>query len=637
MLKTEISAELALNEKTPLHSWLFNHTLFLTDMSRSHMNHFRSRWDQQHAAYKAFRRLDQADINAIEAGRPIKQAIPMAFAKVHTFKSFVLSLYFQREKFYELTSTGSEDEQYRELAEKLLQSDLEKNQWYHRVGQWATHMGKHGLGIIKHTWDEDYGYVARESMEGGFGLGKWKIGGKTVSTYEQVLKNAGNKLKVVNPNCFLPDPRVPLIDINDGEFCGDEFELSKTELLEMQHRGVVMGIDDLSPMTISRAHFRRRMNLHHQSQINHNDPTKTSHLVRITEMQIKLVPSKHEMFDGSKLGDEDFPVKYLVWIANDSRIIRLEPYGYLHDKFTYNISTYDEDDTDYLSVSLVDLVQQLQDTSDWFFNSRVESVSRNIEGKLVVDPMGVEVESIKNDSRLILVKKGASRLGVDNFVKQLDVRDTTAGHMNDVSAIAAMVNSVTAVNENAQGQYHTGRRSATEARVVTQGASARMKQVASSAWCTCFAPLGHSLLTNLRQGMNEEMIVLRAGEQWFDPEHPSRQEAVMRFLADPETLIRSQDFWVFEGTIASEKQYTAQQLMELFNTVVTLGPQGIIDLEISPKLLIHKIFELLGVPDLASFDIRKDPQTLQNAVQAIVMQVMQQQMAQQQQPQNVPQ
>ena len=67
---------------------------------------------------------------------------------------------------------------------------------------------------------------------------------------------------------------------------------------------------------------------------------------------------------------------------------------------------------EFINLGLAGMMSKLQTTLDWFFNSRVESVSRTIDNQLVVDPLGVDMSTIVNRSRVILLKKGAARTGV---------------------------------------------------------------------------------------------------------------------------------------------------------------------------------------------------------------------------------
>ncbi len=625
-----VIAELNRVEKSPFHVKLHSHVMLLADMSRQAMSKHYSKWDDQQMAYKAFQNLDKADKKAIEEGRPTKQKVPMVYAKLHTFRAFVLDLFFQRQKFYEMQPVGSEDEDYRKLAETLLERDLQRNKWLNTLYRFTGHIGKFGIGVLKHTWDEEFAYIPQTTIiERKFMGVSYKT--DTVVEHKQVTKGAGNKVTTVSPYQFLPDTRHPLTDIEKGEFCADESEYSMMKLQGMEYEGKVAGVKYVNPMSQNRAGFRQRHFATRYSNINYNNPTNTATIVRVIEMQLKLIPYHFELADGQRLGQEKFPVKYLIWIANDDRIIKCEPMGYLHDSFTYDVAQFDEDEEELISKSLSELVSPLQDLSDWFFNTRVESVSKNLEDKLVVDPIGIDIESIKNRGRLILTKKGASRQGVDSFIKQLDVRDVTANHPQDIALVGQMVNSVTGVNENAGGNYHTGRRSATEARVVTQGAASRQKLIASCIWGACLAPLGSKLLTNLRQGLTPELILRYAGNEWAKPE---KQAGLVAFTGDTESLVSASDMWVYDGTLQSEKGYLAQSLMELFQQVIALGPTGLLQTEISPKLLLQKIYELIGLPDFDTFNLLKDPQTLQNVVQQIAqqmaVQMLEQQAAQQQ-------
>ena len=100
----------------------------------------------------------------------------------------------------------------------------------------------------------------------------------------------------------------------------------------------------------------------------------------------------------------------------------------------------------------------LQSVVGWFINSRIQSVSRTIDNWLVADPSGIDLATIENRSRVILLKKAAARLGVERFVKQLTVQDNTTGHINDAQMLMQFLQTVTGVNENAMGQYNSGRR-----------------------------------------------------------------------------------------------------------------------------------------------------------------------------------
>lgn len=620
-MNERIIAELSKEEQSPFHDAMLKHCLGLLNPSRNYMNTFYDTWEERHRIYRSYRVGDKDDKKAREEDRPEKQVIPMTYAKVQTFVSFVMAIMLQRPRVFELDAVGAEDHEYKELTEKILDSDVRSNNFHKILRQLALDVGKFGMGVIKHTWEEDYVYVPVVST--GFAqpiFGIEQEGEKVVET-KKVLKRQGNRLKTVSPFDFFPDVRFPLTELHRGEFCADECDIALNHLWRLEAEGTVAGVKQISGLdaktgSAMEKHSRR-------SKINFADPEKSADITRLTEIQVKITPNEFTLSDGEKLGTEKTPTMYLVWIANDNRVIRCEPMGYLHGEFTFEVAQFDEDQQDFLNQSLADVLDRLQETIDWFMNARVESVTRTIDNQLVVDPLGVDMATITNRSRVILLKKGASRTGVDRYVKQLQVQDVTARHMDDIGQLSTLMQAVSGVNENAMGQYHTGRRSATEARVVAQGAASRLKNIAESIWFAAIQPTGLKMLSNLRQGLTADRIIRVAGQEYLQ-----KPDLIARFSSTPEELVQQSDFFVYDGTLQSEKAYLAQSLMELFSTVTALGPQGLVNLEISPKLLIEKVYELLGVGSLEQFSLTKDPQTLQNVVNLIVQQTLQQYAAQ---------
>lgn len=613
-----IQSELNREIPTDFHAAMLSQCMGHIKSSRAYMQKFYSTWENRHNIYRSYRTDDKADEKATAEGRPKKQVIPMTYAKIQTFKSFVMAVIMQRPKVFELDAQGVEDQDYKELSEKILDADVRTNSFNKILGQHVVDIAKFGLGIIKHSWEEEYVYITvTEKSEDVKVLGLTLKSGKSKVVTKRVKKRSGNRLKCVSPFDFYPDTRYPLSDLHKGEFCADASDMSRHMLIQLESEGVCAGIKHLEEFDAS--NMQANKNFMRRSRVDFDNLHKGSSIVRLTEIQIKITPSQFLLDDGKPLGPEPTPTIYIVWIANDKRIIRCEPMGYLHNEVTYEVGQFDEDQHDFINQSLADVLDRLQETIDWFMNARVESVTRTIDNQLVVDPLGVDMSTIVNRSRVILLKKGASRTGVDRYVKQLAVQDVTARHMDDIGQLTTIMQAVSGVNENAMGQYHTGRRSATEARVVAQGAASRLKNITESIWFSSLQPTGLKMLLNLRQGLSQEDIVRIAGSEWA-----AKPDAIARFTSTPEDLVCQADFFMYDGTLQSEKAYMSQTLMELFQQVIQLGPTGLVNLELSPKLLLEKIYELLGVGSLRQFDLAKDPQTLQNMVNLIVQQTLQQ-------------
>lgn len=157
--------------------------------------------------------------------------------------------------------------------------------------------------------------------------------------------------------------------------------------------------------------------------------------------------------------------------------------------------------------------------------------------------------------------------------------------MPDIESLNGMLEKVTGNSAQMQGQYSQGRRSATQDRVVAQGAGARAKTLLGAVWDTAFEPLGKQLIANNRQEMDAETFARVLGNrQWpTNPSAPPQQDPTtgqpvpvpytiedifQMFKADPMTIATSEDFFVFDGTLPSEKAFLAQSLQEIFMKLV---------------------------------------------------------------------
>jgi hypothetical protein len=210
---------------------------------------------------------------------------------------------------------------------------------------------------------------------------------------------------------------------------------------------------------------------------------------------------------------------------------------------------------------------------------------------MVVDTRGVDLNTVEARSRVIMLKNGANQ-GVDKYLKQLNVQDTTTHHMQDAESLIQLMQTVTGVNENAMGQYNGGRRSATEARAVIQGASGRMRNLANLLWNSVLAPLGRQLLLNQRQGISLEQFTKVVGEE--------NAEVYAEFHKSVSQLIGSYDLFVFDGTSPSEKVFLAQSLQELLSIVMS-NPMAAAQFNLDPAKMIKEIYELRGVSGLPRF------------------------------------
>jgi hypothetical protein len=590
----KIKAQLEIEEPTEFHAALLKHVKGLVEMSRRKMSEFYADWDHNDTVYRGRTNPDKQDAQAKDRGEPTKMIIPLTYSQINTFVAFCVSLYTQRERLFELVGTGDEDDKAAKIGEALLARDLTVNCIESILNQFLLDVARFGVGIIKTGWVRETKMEEVEMPVEGVKVFGMKITPDTTTFEEtEVVTYLGNKLYNISPYRFFPDVRLPIRRFQDGEFVASEEEFTYVQLQLMQQRGDIAGLKWVKPFTKrdmdARSGSSRLTGVLPESD-NPRTATETPQTWGtgvLTEVQVSLIPSKF-MIDGKPMGDEDYPVKWNVWYLNDKRIVKAEPLGYAHNQYTYDVGEYSPDNHKLLNDGLAGTIDQLQSVITWLINSHITSVRKTIQNWLIVDPSGIEMKDLTDRKPVIRLRPDVARTGVDKWAKQLEVRDATANHIRDANELQGVVQLVTGINDNALGQFYTGRRSATEARNVNSAAAARLKLPALLLFRTALEPMARKMLSNHQQGLDVKQYVSVVGDN-ASPEGYTRFVAATR-----QDLIGNYDFEVFDGTLPSERGAQAMALEE-FLVQMMKSPEVVMMLGYDPKKIVEEWLELRGI------------------------------------------
>jgi hypothetical protein len=619
-MEAKVKNELSQQKQTAFHSQLLQHCKALVDMSRSDMSKYYDRWEASDLVYRGERFADEEDKKACKTGAPSKIVIPLTYAQIQTFVSFGMGLLQQREHFFELEGTGEEDHRAAKLGEALLDQNLEANQFTTLLYQFLLNIGRFSLGVIKHSWvrETESVWVEEEVQVSGFQpmrlLGQLFNPAPRVPEMKQVKKEQvaymGNRLESVSPFCFYPDTRFPLSKFQQGEFCGSETEMSMTQLRKGEKDGLYAGVKFIEKLSGDKYLKRQGQRFGHYRQESTTAKGQIESTVIVTSVQLEITPSKFKLSDGTTLGSSNDPEKWIVEYANDSRVIRAEPLGYVHNHFTYSLGQFSPDEQSLVNETIAEMVGHLQAVIDWFVNAHITNVRKHISNRLVVDPAGVMFEDIRDHKPVIRLKPGASNTGVDRYVKQLNVSDVTRGHISDVQTLMQFVYMTTAISDNSMGQVNSGRRSAREISNTASASGNRLRTVIKLIYDGCLKPLGKDLLSNLRDGLDEDTFVTVSGTEFPDWEAYTSftmKDGRTKVKVNRTNLAGNFDFKVFEGILPSDKFAQAETIE---NTLMALmkNPQGLPILTqvlgYDPKKLFTEVLELRGIkhPDRFKID-----------------------------------
>lgn len=603
-MKDNILEELKKKEVSPLVEKILTEGRRLVKMSRSKMASRYRDWDLQDQVYRGERSPDLEDLKQEYAGKPEKMIVPHTYAQVMTFVSFLFLMYNQNQRFYELVATGAEDYgEKKEDCELLLERDLRTNEWNTKLFQHLLDIARFGTGILETTWREDSvrAFVTPIAPPQDFN-GMPVEAAPQPGQWQEFLKFQGNGIRNVSPYRFFPDTRHPLVDFQKGEFVAGEEEFSIGALRDLEARGEIAGVDFIEKLARNwdkdRGGSTRSDLAMDVNAVKGFDSRKDSSVVIVTKLQWWIVPNKFKIGNGEKdvLGPEDHRILYHVWYANDNRVIKFEEARNWHNEFSFTVAQFTPDIHHTIPMGLADLIYRLQDVISWLINSHITSVRRVIANRLVVNPANIDTKTLDGEGD-IYMKKGVN-LPLDRAVFQLRVQDVTGSHMADQDLLSKVMQVVTGVSDSMQGQYSQGRRDATQSRQVLAGAASRMKMHGGLIWESSLGRQARHMLTNHRQNLDIEQFAFALGLNLKDPaQKPIIDERFAKFKADPETVICSGDYFIFDSTQASEKGFMAQSLQDLLTAIMSSNPAAAMQVmsAINPAKVMEEIFLLRGV------------------------------------------
>jgi len=336
-LDPEVKKALENETESDLHKALRELVMAQHSRSASTMTTYYAQWDRHADTVAGVLVPDQKDRQSAKRKEPQNMVIPTARAQVHTLVSF-LFLYFQQNQYaFEYSPQDADDHKLRDIIERLVDRDCRESKWSLILYQFLLDCARFNIGVIEHTWVEDKRWFPQKTMATNSFMGINYTTARETMAETSVFQ--GNRLNNISPYYFFPDPSLPLTRHQEGEFCGIEEEMSRTQLKQMQAEGVVAGVDLISDFQQERwgEHYRSRKRGRFVTDPSKREGDIADDMVVVLRQMVKIIP-KDFMVSGKPLGKEAYPVMWLVWVGNDHRVIRAEPANYLHGDFTTKLT-----------------------------------------------------------------------------------------------------------------------------------------------------------------------------------------------------------------------------------------------------------------------------------------------------------
>lgn len=578
--------------------------------SATEMNKYWNKWDENQINYSGYRKLDKSDKENIARGGTEKIYVPLSYAQVQTAAAGILAMLTQKARLFELHSFGPEDQSVSEGLERDIDYQVRHNRVYFFLYNFILDALVKGVAVGRCDWTVDKAKyrVKREVPAGGLmgnllasiGIGSQEM--TTIEVVEELTQYEGNKISYISPYTFFPDPSVKLSEFQKGAFCATE--QSEPLVNVKQKEGSLYWGTSFVKNTLANGDLWSARPRYAGTFSRPNDTANltsnvlgskysSGKVVDVVELFVKLIPEELKQYAPElDLGDEKEPVMFIVTVANDSKIIRFERYNELHGMFPFFCSQYSPDGDSYVGRSIPDLLQGLQNLISWLVNSRMMNIRQVIKNRFLVDPSKIEIKDIEAGSNVIRAKGPG---GITNGITPVNPIDVTAQHIPFIGTLQQIAQIVTGINENAMGQYTSGRRSAAQTRGIGQAVQARLGMAANLIWYGGLDQLGCLLLSNTRQFRTKETYEQILGA---DSRKYPFEEVI---LADPSRIAGGFDFMPLDGLTDSEKQQTLGLMKELLG-----APDLIQAANLDITKMLDYCFSISGVKNFEYF--KAEPQ-----------------------------
>lgn len=556
-----------------------------------------SKWRELEEAYRAYIDLEEYALSRKKKAHPVADypgavpiVIPLAMASVHAALAFIMSVFGGSRPVIRISGRSPEDVEAARKAEAVLayQFEHEKVRGLLKWFFWFQDALIYGSGFLGNFWN-----VFQEPRvtlgDGGLGRGGVRgflasLIGRQASPTRAVRDSIvyeGNTFRVLAPEKVFPDPRVPLSDLQNGDFIGFSFRESTASLmkdpeyfnLEYLAKSGQITTQTSFESTLTAVDSNRQKIIGVPVVGDITEPASPT-FPDCFELWARIIPRELD------LSEETNPEVWVFCVANNRFIIRAEKSTYENNLFPVAALEFIPNGHQFLNQSFVEIIEGLQTHLSWLFNSHMESVRKVLNNTFVIDPSRIVMEDLEGDRIVKYVRLRPEYYGSDPklAIAQLNNTDVTQQYVNDAMLILDIHQRLTSVTDMVFGLPAKGRRTALEMGGVQAAAGSRLKLIAEIFSLGGTIPHAKMMLFNTQLLMSQPIWARILGVEEGEFE---------RIQVSPEDIIGEFDFPIADGTYPLDKYRMAEIWKELI-----VGVAGIPQLE--QQIDLWKMFKQLG-------------------------------------------
>jgi hypothetical protein len=474
--------------------------------------------------YPSFKKIDQmctafiapdaeeAAVQAKDPRRPTSIVIPLGYSVKETFQSYFNGAFLD-DIVFPFEPGGPEDSVGVVLMQHIIQQQANKARYELPLNTMWSDTLKYGFGVISARWDVEIGRKTVEQEVAKYGFLGMSFGSQKIrNTLDDQIVWEGNVLENVDPYTYLPDPNVPIHEVQRGEFVGWLSVTNRMDLLTREQSGSE-GLFNCSYLSS----IKGRSFLKH-SEDGRNDRTGIesrnidpyTHPMDVIWMYINLIPSEW------KLGPEQYPQKWVFAVANDRILIQARPLTHNHNRFPVVVAAPDTSGYDVSPISRLEMIYGMQHVGNFLFNSHIANIKKTLNDMLIVDPFRINMNDLlkPGPGKIIRLRRAGFNQGVQGAIEQLKINDVTGSNISDLLTITNLVRQTSGAVDSMQGILRSGpeRLTAEEYRGTASNAVSRMAMLAKIMDAQAHRPLADILASHTIQYITQESYVKLLGD-----------------------------------------------------------------------------------------------------------------------------
>lgn len=591
---------LDLHPSSETHKRIVNECLKRARSSQAVMSKRYPTWREIERNVTAYVPMDdeEARTKAEDSRKPVRVVVPLTYL-VRDINLTYLSASLLDGSINRLNGVGPEDMLGAMLLQQVL--DTQNIRFKNGIAYYIQFQDAltYGFGVVTPTWEVETGYRTQWS-DGQYQtpFGPIPTGQKIRTTTEQIVAE-GNQIHNIDPYCYFPDTNVPLHRVQDGEFVSWVRSTNYNKLLSQDNAEYfnvryLEGIDGRSTLLHNAGSMSGREEKYGSTGTSltggANDSTRP---VDLLVMYINVIPTEW------KIGTRDTPEKWLFIIGGDQIVLAATPVRENHRRFPVGVCCPNLDGYSTSPISALEICFPLQEVGDFVYASRLAAVRRVLQDRYLVNPNMVYTPALA-DSRnnIIPLRKSAWGQPLDNVLKQLEVRDVTAGHFRDLQMVAETIERVTGAVDILQGVAPDSGNERTTARQVDSqrnAATSRLKKMARLISEQSMYDMTYFVASQTQQYMEQPQWVRVMG-QWQEALAadlgPSGRMQVM-----PWDLDCSFDIMPHDGSMPDDGAMAATVKMALDQALMP----GEINMAFDPVRMYANAWRLAGIKNIDDF------------------------------------